>query len=760
MIGRTLDTRGAHANPKSGQYYGPHNIQEYIDKGIHVYMRDPQESGKPKWLKDLLRNVLTPLIQAIDPEWAGTDGDWAVQINVINSDKQRINRHVDDKDIAAQYGLALGNFEGGALTLWTKDETSKQTIDLRNRVVRLDGRNYHQVEPVTAGTRYSVYFFKNYDRRWDAVKPHTNDFEIVYVPPAACRDDGADAAAADAAAAASTAAASGPELVESERAEQVEYGKNAAEIAADNMARHVERTVNPVTVESVGAGDGLYYRAVGGTERFTGDGVCYDGTTVLIDSEFNGGLPHGICRAMRLDRCGAYLGTYSGQVANGYPCGAGVLTDGSGRDVHGLYDENGLVLDGKRFYDADAEPGYQKGTLRFIADGDNMGQYTMDSGAGDSVQCDANDAEQYAIAAVTCEMTLDPQSVLTLLQGAFPANTHDENVAIMRADADYLVDGSGTVLGVIAVKTQDAVPWITALAASPQKHGYGRLLVNQKLYKQRKGATVFVQADNRATGFYRKVGFDDAPDVDSDEHCTAMSIVCDTDIDIYMPTTYILDRYQFTQEQTDRLPEPRRRSSDAATDQGRKTQPRRKTQQRHKRKKPGYTEHGRGKFRKMGGTALSGPVGYEQKTCLPDSVVVCMTHQGSSVSKTDARGCMPDDSDPSIQDMVPFVAQNGFAIEPAGEFSCNELKTLSLMSGHYVVLLTLTGNDDNVDKHACALTEVDGKMYIVDNMARMPVLEIGPEDRVSQATARQVFRRLFPGAARLFVSGVFAIKRA
>ena len=121
---------------------------------------------------------------------------------------------------------------------------------------------------------------------------------------------------------------------------------------------------------------------------------------------------------------------------------------------------------------------------------------------------------------------------------------------------------------------------------------------------------------------------------------------------------------------------------------------------------------------------------------------------------------MPDDSDPSIQDISPLVVQHGFAIQTAGEFSCNELKTLSLMSGHYVVLLTLTGDDGGVDKHACALTEVDGKMYIVDNMARLPVLEIGPEDRVSQATARQVFRRLFPGAARLFVSGVFAIKRA
>ena len=51
---------------------------------------------------------------------------------------------------------------------------------MRNRVVCLDGRNYHQVEPVTEGTRYSIYFFKNYDRRWKEKKPHTDNFSIVY----------------------------------------------------------------------------------------------------------------------------------------------------------------------------------------------------------------------------------------------------------------------------------------------------------------------------------------------------------------------------------------------------------------------------------------------------------------------------------------------------------------------------------------------------------------------------------------------------
>jgi hypothetical protein len=180
MIGRTLDMRAAYANPKSGHYYGPHNIKEYIDKKIYVYMRDPQESTKPQWLKDLLRDVLTPLIQAIDSDWAGTEGDWAVQINVISSAEQSINRHTDKHDIAPQYGMALGDYEGGGLTVWTKDETSKQTIDVRNNVVRLDGRNYHQVEPVTEGTRYSIYFFKNYDRRWDTAKPHTDQSSIVY----------------------------------------------------------------------------------------------------------------------------------------------------------------------------------------------------------------------------------------------------------------------------------------------------------------------------------------------------------------------------------------------------------------------------------------------------------------------------------------------------------------------------------------------------------------------------------------------------
>ena len=66
-------------------------------------MRDPLQSTKETWLKNALRDVPTPMIQTIDSDWAGIEGDWAVQINVIDSAKQSINRHVDGHDIAPQY---------------------------------------------------------------------------------------------------------------------------------------------------------------------------------------------------------------------------------------------------------------------------------------------------------------------------------------------------------------------------------------------------------------------------------------------------------------------------------------------------------------------------------------------------------------------------------------------------------------------------------------------------------------------------------
>ena len=124
---------------------------------------------------------------------------------------------------------------------------------------------------------------------------------------------------------------------------------------------------------------------------------------------------------------------------------------------------------------------------------------------------------------------------------------------------------------------------------------------------------------------------------------------------------------------------------------------------------------------------------------------------------TEARSYMPDEGDASIEDMKQFALENGFKIVSAGNFLSNPLKTLKLMSGHYIVLITLTDKDGDVHKHACALTEHNGAMFIVDNMARQDVMEIGPKDRASQKDALKVFKNLFPGAAQLFVRAVYSV---
>ena len=52
---------------------------------------------------------------------------------------------------------------------------------------------------------------------------------------------------------------------------------------------------------------------------------------------------------------------------------------------------------------------------------------------------------------------------------------------------------------------------------------------------------------------------------------------------------------------------------------------------------------------------------------------------------------------------------------------------------------------------------------ILDNMARRPVMKIGPEDRVSQQAALKVFagtdESLFPGAKKLIIRNVSTVRR-
>jgi hypothetical protein len=134
-----------------------------------------------------------------------------------------------------------------------------------------------------------------------------------------------------------------------------------------------------------------------------------------------------------------------------------------------------------------------------------------------------------------------------------------------------------------------------------------------------------------------------------------------------------------------------------------------------------------------------------------------MRNQGSKVSEAEARAVMPAVGDTSLEDVAPVATKRGFQIVSDGDYQSNPLKVLQLRSGHYIVIMSLLDSDGDKHKHACALSEVKGNMFIVDNMANLPVMQIGPEDRVSQKAALKVFTRLFPGATKIVISTVSAV---
>lgn len=99
----------------------------------------------------------------IDPEFASNE-DYVVNFSCMTDpSKHYVKRHVDDQDITFQYGLALGDFNGGELTCWKADGSTK-TFDYTRKILKMDGRLPHEVGQFT-GQRFCVIFYKLFDRR-------------------------------------------------------------------------------------------------------------------------------------------------------------------------------------------------------------------------------------------------------------------------------------------------------------------------------------------------------------------------------------------------------------------------------------------------------------------------------------------------------------------------------------------------------------------------------------------------------------------
>lgn len=160
MMGRNTSAKGA------SSFEHEHNL--YPRKG--VYMKSVLDSkSRPKWQKELYATARA-LLMLIDPEYAGDHDDWCVSINAMfDGETHKCLKHTDKDDVDAQLAMTLGDFEGGELRCWREDGSH---VDVNNRrtVVRVDGRLPHQVMPFREGKRYSIIWYKLYDRRMTAAK--------------------------------------------------------------------------------------------------------------------------------------------------------------------------------------------------------------------------------------------------------------------------------------------------------------------------------------------------------------------------------------------------------------------------------------------------------------------------------------------------------------------------------------------------------------------------------------------------------------
>ena len=129
-----------------------------INENELVYpMKAKTKIDAQKQIYSMASNILT----MIDPEYAA-DGHWVVQIHAMDSES-KVNKHIDTHDITFQYGITIGNFQGGCVITWDSSGNNPIKHEVRNKVIKLDGRLFHQVTPVTSGIRYSMYFYKVYD---------------------------------------------------------------------------------------------------------------------------------------------------------------------------------------------------------------------------------------------------------------------------------------------------------------------------------------------------------------------------------------------------------------------------------------------------------------------------------------------------------------------------------------------------------------------------------------------------------------------
>ena len=104
------------------------------------------------------------LIKLCSKSWTGHDEDYIVQFACMDK-HSRVPAHIDN-DISTQFCISFGQYLGGSLYVLNQNLNRYEKLDNHQRMIQFDGRNYHYVSNVIEGERYSVVYFKKFDRRF------------------------------------------------------------------------------------------------------------------------------------------------------------------------------------------------------------------------------------------------------------------------------------------------------------------------------------------------------------------------------------------------------------------------------------------------------------------------------------------------------------------------------------------------------------------------------------------------------------------
>lgn len=143
-----------------------------------VYMGDPERMvSKKDWQKYIYKKYYKTIIRKVARNWAGEHGDFVVQTTMYG-DKGYCKPHRDKHDVDCQYLIGFGDYKGGELEVELSNG-KKETVDIRHKIVRMDGRLRHRVKSWT-GNRQSVIWYKVWDRRYLAAAPTKEKIKIVF----------------------------------------------------------------------------------------------------------------------------------------------------------------------------------------------------------------------------------------------------------------------------------------------------------------------------------------------------------------------------------------------------------------------------------------------------------------------------------------------------------------------------------------------------------------------------------------------------